>query len=72
VALGYTQSKGLDYDSTFSPVARLKSLRMMHGLAVLYNMKLYTWDVETAFLNGLLESHVEIYMKKEKKIMCGN
>ncbi len=34
VAQGYTQTKGANYDETFSPVVRIESLRTVVSLAV--------------------------------------
>jgi hypothetical protein len=41
VAKGYSQVKGLDFDLTFAPVARLESIRILVAHATHHNFKLY-------------------------------
>ena len=60
VAKGYSQQYGLDYDETFSPVARFESLRMLLALAVQDGLYVHQMNVATAFLNGQLQE--EVYM----------
>ena len=62
VAQGFSQKFGTDYDETFSPVARLESVRALIALSVQQGLKLHQVDVTTAFLNGELEE--EVYMKQ--------
>jgi len=62
VAKGFTQIQGIDYDETFSPVARFESLRLILALATLKDWEIHQMDVKSAFLNGLLEE--EIYMEQ--------
>ena len=60
VAKGYRQRYGIDYDETFSPVAMLKSIRIMLAIAAYMDYEIWQMDVKTAFLNGELEE--EVYM----------
>ena len=55
VAKGYWQVQGIDYDETFSPVAMLKSVRIMLAIAAFHDYEIWQLDVKTAFLNGFLE-----------------
>ena len=58
VAKGYTQTHGVDYDETFSPVAMLKSIRILIAIAAFYDYEIWQMDVKTAFLNGKLTEDV--------------
>ena len=64
VAKGFTQRLGIDYDETFSPVAMLKSIRILLSLAAQMNYEVWQMDVKTAFLNGYLEPDRQIYMQQ--------
>ena len=54
VTQSYTQVEGIDFDETFSPGARLESIRILLAIASHLNFKLYQMDVKSAFLNGML------------------
>ena len=60
VAKGYTQKEGVDYEETFSPVAMLKSIRILVSIAAALDYEIWKMDVKTAFLNGYLDE--SIYM----------
>ena len=48
------------HDETFSPVAMLKSIRILLAIAAYYDYEIWKMDVKKAFLNGkLLE---DVYM----------
>ena len=56
----FRQVQGVDYNETFSPVAMLKSVRIMLAIVAFYDYEIWQMDVKTAFLNGFLEE--ELYM----------
>jgi hypothetical protein len=58
---GYSQVKGLDFDETFAPVARLESIRILLAYATQHDFKLYQIDVKSVFLNGPIKE--EVYVK---------
>ena len=54
LAKGYRQRKGMDYDETFSPVAMLKSIRILLAITAHHDYEIWKMDVKTTFLNGNL------------------
>jgi len=60
VALGYQQTYGVDYSETYSPVARLTSLRILLAIASHYGLTVHQMDVDTAFLNADLKEEIYI------------
>ena len=62
VAKGFRQKAGVDYGNTFSPVAKMSTIRMMTSVAANENLSLTQFDVSTAFLYGDLEE--KIYVKQ--------
>jgi len=55
VAKDYTQIFGLDYGDSFSPVAKMASIRLFIVMATLQEWPLNQLDVKNAFLNGDLQ-----------------
>ena len=64
VAQGYTQVKGMAYGETYTPVARLESIRILLAYANHHNITLYQMDIKSAFLNGEIEE--EVYVKQPR------
>lgn len=62
VARGFRQRPGIDYDETYSPVAKLSSVRAIIAMSVEENLKLNQMDVVTAYLNGKLDKKIIMKM----------
>jgi hypothetical protein len=60
IAKGFQQIQGIDYDETFSPVAMLKSIRILLAIAAYYNYEIWQMDVKTMFLYGMLTEDVHM------------
>nr|GFA35894.1 retrotransposon protein, putative, Ty1-copia subclass [Tanacetum cinerariifolium] len=60
VARGYRQEEGIDFEESFSPVARLEAIQFFLAYATHKNMVIYQMDVKTAFLNGNLREEVYV------------
>ncbi|GJZ04617.1 retrovirus-related pol polyprotein from transposon TNT 1-94, partial [Tanacetum coccineum] len=60
VARGYRQEEGIDFEESFTPVARLDAIRIFLACSTHMNMILYQMDVKTAFLNGILREKVYV------------
>eukprot|EP00253_Pinus_taeda_P012672 PITA_12672 len=62
VAKGFSQVEGIDYTETFSPVAKMNSIRLVLSLAASLKWEVHQMDIKSAFLHGDL--HEEIYMEQ--------
>eukprot|EP00253_Pinus_taeda_P031806 PITA_31806 len=62
VAKGFSQVEGIDYTETFSPAAKMNSIRLVLSLAASFKWEVHQMDVKSTFLHGDL--HEEIYMEQ--------
>ncbi|GJV11324.1 retrotransposon protein, putative, ty1-copia subclass [Tanacetum coccineum] len=60
VAKGFTQTYGIDYDETFSPVADIKDIKILIEIGAYYDYDIWQMNVKTTFLNGRLNK--DVYM----------
>jgi len=70
VAKGFSQKEGIDYNETFAPVVKYKSLRIILSLAASNNWEIKQMDVKTAFLYATINE--EVYMKQPEGYEKGN
>ncbi|GJY90472.1 retrotransposon protein, putative, ty1-copia subclass, partial [Tanacetum coccineum] len=79
VAKGYTQLYGVDYEETFSPVADIRSIRILISITAYYDYEIWKMDIKTAFLNGYLDKDIYMVQPEGREIkdlmrkinMCG-
>ncbi|GKA00705.1 retrovirus-related pol polyprotein from transposon TNT 1-94 [Tanacetum coccineum] len=67
VACGYRQEEGIDFEESFTPVARLEAVRIFLVFAAHMNMIVYQIDIKTIFLNGILRE--EVYVSRSNRFM---
>nr|GFD31694.1 retrovirus-related Pol polyprotein from transposon TNT 1-94 [Tanacetum cinerariifolium] len=60
VAKGYAQKKGVNFEESFAPVARLEAVRLFIAYAAHKSFNVYQMDVKTAFLYGPLKEEVYV------------
>ncbi|GJY11206.1 retrotransposon protein, putative, ty1-copia subclass [Tanacetum coccineum] len=66
VAKGFTQTPGIDYEETFSPIANIRAIRILIAIAAFYDYEIWQMDVKTAFLNGYINEE-RFYMENSKR-----
>ena len=69
VAKRYTQTCGVDYLETFTPVAKMNTIKILLSLIANYKWDLQQFNIKNEFLNGGLEK--EIYMEVPPKFRSG-
>jgi hypothetical protein len=58
VAKGYAQTYGINYEETYSPVAKMKTVTVIIIMARTKGWSLHQMDVKNAFLHGDLQEEV--------------
>ncbi|GJW45701.1 retrovirus-related pol polyprotein from transposon TNT 1-94 [Tanacetum coccineum] len=58
VAKGYGQEEGIDFEESFTPVARLEAVKIFVAYAAHKNFPIFQMDVKIAFLNSPLKEEV--------------
>ena len=59
---GYFQKKGVDYEESFSPVARIETIRIVIALACAKGYTIHQLDIKLAYINGDMDTLV--YMEQ--------
>ena len=54
-------AKGIDYEETFAPLAKMNTVRIILSLATHFGWEMHQFDVTNALLHGSLEE--EVYME---------
>jgi hypothetical protein len=62
VAQGFCHNEGIDYEETFSPIARSEAIRILLVFAAPKSFNLFQMDVKSVFLNGYIEE--EVYVRQ--------
>ena len=62
VSKGFSQVEGIDYNETFSHIAKMNSLCLVLSLFAPHKWEVHQMDVKYAFLHGDLQE--EIYMEQ--------
>jgi len=61
VARGFQKAAGLDYEETFSPVVKARTVRITLSMTVYFNWEVRQMDINNAFLNVYLKETAFIY-----------
>ncbi|GJW56016.1 retrovirus-related pol polyprotein from transposon TNT 1-94 [Tanacetum coccineum] len=60
VVRGYRQEEGIDFEESFTPVARMEAIRIFLAYATHKSFTVFQMDVKTAFLHGTLKEDVYV------------
>nr|GEX96582.1 hypothetical protein [Tanacetum cinerariifolium]GEZ35018.1 hypothetical protein [Tanacetum cinerariifolium] len=60
IAKGYAQEKGIDFEESFAPVARLEAVWIFRAYASHKSFLIYQMDVKTEFFNGPMKEEVYV------------
>ena len=60
VAKGYTQEFEIDFEESYTPVARMKEIMILLAYVCHKQIKPFQMDVKSAFLNGFIKEEVYV------------
>nr|GEZ13990.1 retrovirus-related Pol polyprotein from transposon TNT 1-94 [Tanacetum cinerariifolium] len=69
VVRGYRQEKGLDFEESFAPVARMEAIRIFLAYAPHKSFTMFQMDVKTAFRHGSLKEDVYVCQPEEQTVI---
>ena len=70
VAKGFSQIPNVDYHETFSPTARMVSIRALMNIAMEEDLVVHSMDVKSAYLNANLDC--EVFMEQPEGFVVKN
>lgn len=73
VAKGYNQLFGIDYHNSFSPVAKLLTIKVFLAIAASKTLQVHQLDINNAYLHNHIEEDLyiqapESYMVPKRKV----
>ncbi|GKD78679.1 retrovirus-related pol polyprotein from transposon TNT 1-94, partial [Tanacetum coccineum] len=84
VVRGYRQEEGIDFEESFTPVAKMEAIRIFLAYAAHKSFTMFQMDMKTVFLHGMLKEDVYAcqlegfidadhpsHVYKLKKALCG-
>jgi hypothetical protein len=64
VAKGFSQIEGIDYDETFTLIARYSSILMSLRISIILDLEIHQMDVKIAFFHGKLNLKMSTWYNK--------
>jgi hypothetical protein len=77
VAKGYTKTYGIEYDETFSTVAKISSIPILISFAAKLDWPLYQLEVKNAFMviylkKSIWSKHLVLLLRKRRGVVFAN